>query len=521
MSVALLAVLTLTAEPAHGQGRPSQLIRAGLVETRAGNFDVAKQQFRAALQLDEDNAQAWAYLANAQKELGEYREADHSVNRSLAISPRYRYALTLKREIQGLAEGTTARSRLQTRRERAAAEATRRAEEDARLREAERQRAAKAARLREAEQQRVAKAARLREEERQLALERDRAPSPTFLEAIANALAPITSGQPAPNERERAPSPTFLEAITDALAPITSGQPTSDQILAQIIKTTDSTAAVAAARQQAERARRAEIQRRREVQEQAAAERARQAEILRQSEAQRQRTRTGLANVGVRRAQEEQRQREEEQRRQQVEAERRQQAELESRRREQQQRAARAQQRAADDAAAERQRRARYYPACRNLPETGDFARRLPKCQKWEALRANSRTITITIHHNCAQTADADVSVFLELEGLIEATSSVTGAWIGGESGWAGGGPQVSRSDLGTISYGSIGWKRVTITYDTRRYSVGPHVGFRWTVDRFRSGGGRDKGTQQISVADGGVYSFQGGSTGSIPNCAR
>ena len=492
MSVALLAGLTLTAETADGQGRPSQLIRAGLVETRAGNFNLAKQQFRAALQLDEDNAQAWAYLANAQKELGEYREADHSVSRSLSINPRYRYALTLKREIQGLADGTTARSRLQTRRSLAAAEATRRAEEDARLREAERQRAAKAARLREEERQRAAKAARLREEERQLAPERERAQSPTFLEAIANALAPITSGQP-----------------------------TSDQILAQIIKTTDSTAAVAAARQRAEIARQAEIQRRRQAQEQAAAERARQAAAQRQSEAQRQRTRTGLANVGVRRAQEEQRQREEEQRRQRVEAERRQQAELASQRREQQQRAARAQQRAADDAAAERQRRARYYPACRNLPETGDFAWRLPKCQEWEALRANSRTITITIHHNCAQTADADVSVFLELEGLIEATSSVTGAWIGGESGWAGGGPQVSRSDLGTISYGSIGWKRVTITYDTRRYSVGPHVGFRWTVDRFRSGGGRDKGTQQISVADGGVYSFQGGSTGSIPNCAR
>lgn len=496
MSAAVLAVLTLTAETAHGQGRPSQLIRAGLVETRAGNLDVAKQRFRAALQLDADNAQAWAYLANVQKELGEYREADHSVNRSLAINPRYRYALTLKREIQGLADGATARSRLQTRRERAAAEAARRAEEDARRREAERQRAAERARLREEEEG-----------------------PPTGLAALAAILGGAAERAAAPVPPSSAP--TGLEAIANALATITSGRPTSDQILGQIITTTDSAAAVAAARQRAERARQAEIQRRRQVREQAAAERARQAEIQRQREAQRQRTRSGLANVGTRRAQEEQRQREEERRRQQVEAERRQQAELASQRREQQQRAARAQQRAADDAAAERQRRARYYPACRNLPETGDFAWRLPKCQNWEALRANSRTITITIHHNCAQTADADVSVFLELEGLIEATSSVTGAWIGGESGWAGGGPQVSRSDLGTISYGSIGWKRVTITYDTRRYSVGPDVGFRWTVDRFRSGGGRDKGTQQISVADGGVYSFQGGSTGSIPNCAR
>lgn len=149
-----------------------------------------------------------------------------------------------------------------------------------------------------------------------------------------------------------------------------------------------------------------------------------------------------------------------------------------------------------------------------------------------EGFRRNARTITITVHSTCevdhSSLEDGDVSsvyVQLKLEGAITGTSRLTGAWFGTglpsfDSGAGAISLPTSRRDSRAENWLSPRWQQYRITFDARRHGSGPPLTFDWS--RNRSGPNlAETGIGTTTVVDGGVYDFQGRSTGSLPSCFR
>lgn len=198
-----------------------------------------------------------------------------------------------------------------------------------------------------------------------------------------------------------------------------------------------------------------------------------------------------------------------EQYRQQVEQEARQAGEERQRAEEQQRQAAER----------ERQQRAEQqpvarstYPACSNLAQTGDFAWRFRDCEEYESLREASRIISVTFHDNCEwRNSRNHASVIFNLPDT---------SWFADiKPGWRNGGPQIPDTDFGAAQFGlSYTWIGRPYVYDSRR-SDGRNVRFSWSL-QYPEGTG-PSGNKSVNLVDGGVYSYRGDQTSSVPSCAR
>lgn len=149
-----------------------------------------------------------------------------------------------------------------------------------------------------------------------------------------------------------------------------------------------------------------------------------------------------------------------------------------------------------------------------------------------EGFRRNARAITITVHSTCevdhSSLEDGDVAsvyVMLKLEGAITGTSRLTGAWFGTglpsfDSGAGAISLPTSRGDSQAENWLSPRWQQYRITFDARRHGSGPPLTFDWSRNR-RGPGLAETGIGTTTVVDGGVYDYQGRSTGSLPSCFR